>query len=109
MRFIPNTPFYRQASNDLPESCPKNGDVPRSPLVPIGSLIPSAGDLNLEIDVVRIAGAIDAGLCCDHFGEENAMKLLDAANFCIWQRVLPRFRLYRASLGRKPIRHGQCA
>jgi hypothetical protein len=36
----------------LTESCPKNGDVPRSPLPENGSLMPSAGTIfNLKIDI----------------------------------------------------------
>jgi hypothetical protein len=37
----------------LTESCPKNGDVPRSPLPENGSLMPSAGTIfNLRIEIV---------------------------------------------------------
>jgi hypothetical protein len=34
--------MYGQA-HCLPESCPKNGDAPKSPLLTIGSLVPSVG------------------------------------------------------------------
>ena len=35
--------------------------------------------------------------------------LAAADNFCIWLRVLPRCRLFRASRGRRPIPRGRCA
>ena len=43
----------------LTESCPKNGDVPKSPLLTIGSLVPSAGtNHSQESMLLRIAGAV---------------------------------------------------
>jgi len=39
----------------------------------------------------------------------NLLIYSAADNFCIWQRALPRSPPSRASLGRKPIRHGPCA
>ena len=48
-------PHLKQASIDLSVSCPKNGDVPKSSLLPIVALVPSAGAIS-KIDVGSYRG-----------------------------------------------------
>ena len=38
---------YIKASNNLSESCPKNGDVPKSPFPTVAAVVPSAGTITL--------------------------------------------------------------
>jgi hypothetical protein len=47
----------------LTESCPKDGDVPRSPLPENGSLMPSAGTISTwKSTLIHISGAIGIGI-----------------------------------------------
>src|SRR5437763_14495240 len=45
LRPAPQLPRYRQAVG-LSESCPKIGDVPKSPFPSVAALVPSAGAIN---------------------------------------------------------------
>ena len=56
-------PDQVQASNNgLSESCPKNGDVPKSPFPTVAALVPSAGTLTLHKDSRSDAGAVGVRL-----------------------------------------------
>jgi hypothetical protein len=56
----------------LTESCPKNGDLPKSPLIKIGSLMPSVG--------TKLFSKIDVGLNCGgRWHTHNCYRALPAA------------------------------
>jgi hypothetical protein len=50
LRPAPQLPEYRQAVG-LSESCPKIGDVPKSPFPSVAALVPSAGTIKLQIEL----------------------------------------------------------
>ena len=57
----------------LPESCPKNGDVPKAPFLTFGSLVPSVGtEIDLEMILMWTAGA--AVRNCRFLGEYMAKE-----------------------------------
>jgi hypothetical protein len=43
----------KRTSSSLSESCPKIGDLPKSPFPPVAALVPSAGIITLQISLVR--------------------------------------------------------
>src|SRR5262249_2594513 len=52
LRFTSGAPSYRiRASAGLSESCPKIGDVPKSPFPSVAALVPSAGTITLQIEL----------------------------------------------------------
>jgi hypothetical protein len=57
--FAPDTPPDRvQTSSGLSESCPKIGDVPKSPFPTVAALVPSAGTTTFQIELRSDAGAV---------------------------------------------------
>jgi hypothetical protein len=61
----------RGQADELDLELPKNGDLPKSPLSPIGSLMPSAGTFQFAT-LVRITSAMGVGIRCQHFREATA-------------------------------------
>src|ERR1700730_11741607 len=57
--FTADTPAkWTQTSSGLSESCPKIGDVPKSPFPTVAALVPSAGTIALQIELHSDAGAV---------------------------------------------------
>jgi hypothetical protein len=42
----------------LSESCPKIGDIPKSPFAAVAAMVPSAGTITLQIELRSHAGAV---------------------------------------------------
>jgi hypothetical protein len=53
--FYARHPTFSDTGN-LPESCPKIGDVPKSPFRTVAALVPSAGTITLHIELCSDAG-----------------------------------------------------
>jgi hypothetical protein len=56
--YVRHPSYNIQASCGLSESCPKIGDVPKSPFPPVAALVPSAGAITLQIKLRSDAGAL---------------------------------------------------
>ena len=63
MVYAPHPHIRRKASSNLSKSCPKNGDVPKSPFPTVAAVVPSAGT-TLKIDLCSCTRMRSASAFC---------------------------------------------